>query len=215
MGARGRFIAVRYWPNRSSQPGPTIAGCRWRTGCNLKASSVSRQPLAKGRLRSPLSISSCVNDGAKDWRKEGVTDGAPAGIMELLMSKQLFATELSNREFFIRRWQREFPAFLDVCKALPPGKLEYRPHPQSRSAGELVALLVSVEQSCVDLCATGRRSYNSGLRFHPTSGFTRLEEMVRAYAASWPDLGSLVMAGPFDEPLRVRRHTTIFVGETA
>jgi uncharacterized damage-inducible protein DinB len=101
--------------------------------------------------------------------------------MELLMSKQLFATELSNREFFIRRWQHEFPTFLDVCKALPPGRLEYRPHPQSRSAGELVALLVSVEQSCVDLCATGRRSYNSGLRFHPTGGFTTLEEMVRAY----------------------------------
>jgi hypothetical protein len=41
------------------------------------------------------------------------------------------------------------------------------------------------------------------------------EEMIRAYAASWPDLGPLVTAGPFDEPLRVRRHTTIFVAETA
>jgi SAM-dependent methyltransferase len=41
------------------------------------------------------------------------------------------------------------------------------------------------------------------------------EEMVHAYAASWPDLGSLVTAGPFAEPLRVRRHTTIFVAETA
>src|SRR5437870_3893357 len=103
------------------------------------------------------------------------------GIMELRMSKQLFATELNNREFFIRRWEREFPAFLEVCKALPSGKLEYRPHPQSRSAGELVALLVSVEQSCVDLCVTGRSSYNSGLRFHPTSGFTALDEMIAAY----------------------------------
>jgi hypothetical protein len=41
------------------------------------------------------------------------------------------------------------------------------------------------------------------------------EKMVRAYAASWPDLGSLVTGEPFDEPLRVRRHTTIFVAETA
>ena len=41
------------------------------------------------------------------------------------------------------------------------------------------------------------------------------EEMVRAYAASWADLGSLVTAGPFDEPLRIRRHSTIFVAETA
>src|SRR5439155_25163025 len=97
------------------------------------------------------------------------------------MSTQRYGTELSNREFFIRRWEQEYPAFLDVVKALPPAKLDYRPHPQSRSAGELVALLVSVEQSCVDLCVTGRSSYNSGLRFHPASGFTTLDEMVRAY----------------------------------
>jgi ubiquinone/menaquinone biosynthesis C-methylase UbiE len=41
------------------------------------------------------------------------------------------------------------------------------------------------------------------------------EEAVRRFGASWADLGSLVNAGPFDEPLRVRRHSTIFVGENA
>jgi SAM-dependent methyltransferase len=41
------------------------------------------------------------------------------------------------------------------------------------------------------------------------------EEAVHRFAASWGELGSLVTAGPFDEPLRVRRHSTVFVAETA
>ena len=35
------------------------------------------------------------------------------------------------------------------------------------------------------------------------------------FAASWADLGALVKAGPLDEPLRVQRHSTVFVAETA
>jgi uncharacterized damage-inducible protein DinB len=97
------------------------------------------------------------------------------------MSEQTFGTQLSNRDFFIRRWSMEHPAFLDVCKALPPDRLDYRPHAASRSAGELVALLVSLERSCVELCDTGRGSYNSRLRVHPEGRPTTLEEMIAAY----------------------------------
>lgn len=97
------------------------------------------------------------------------------------MTQQPFDTELSNRDFFIHRWAQEYPAFVDVCKALPAEKLHYRPHPASRSAGELVGLLVSAEKSCAELCETGRSSFNSGLRWHPGSGVSTLEEMVAAY----------------------------------
>jgi uncharacterized damage-inducible protein DinB len=103
----------------------------------------------------------------------------PANLVP--MTEHIFATQLSNREFFIRRWEMEHPAFVEVCKALPPDQLQYRPHPASRSAGELVALLVSLERSCVELCASGRGSYNSRLSFHPPSGATTLDEMVHAY----------------------------------
>jgi hypothetical protein len=41
------------------------------------------------------------------------------------------------------------------------------------------------------------------------------EETIRGFGASWTDLGGLAAAGPFDEPLRVRRHSTVFVAETA
>jgi uncharacterized damage-inducible protein DinB len=97
------------------------------------------------------------------------------------MPEQISGTQLSNREFFVRRWGQEYPAFVDVCNALPSDRLNYRPHPGSRSAGELVALLVSVEKSCAELCDSGRSSYNSGLRWHPTAGSATLEEMLSAY----------------------------------
>jgi uncharacterized damage-inducible protein DinB len=104
------------------------------------------------------------------------------------MTRQLFGTELGNREFFIRRWTLEYSSFIDVCKALPPDKLEYQPHPASRSAGELVALLVSMEKSCVELCESGQSSFNSGLRWHPMTGGAKLEEMIAAYETHHRDL---------------------------
>ena len=97
------------------------------------------------------------------------------------MAEQTFGTELSNREFFIRRWAHEYPSFVDVFKALPSNQLDYRPHPASRSGGELVALLVSLEQSRVELCLTGRGSHNSSLTLHPTGRLSTLEEMIDAY----------------------------------
>jgi SAM-dependent methyltransferase len=47
-------------------------------------------------------------------------------------------------------------------------------------------------------------------------GWTTMdEETVRGFGASWVDLEALATAGPFVEPLRVRRHSTVFVAETA
>jgi SAM-dependent methyltransferase len=76
--------------------------------------------------------------------------------------------------------------------------------------------------------SVGNFSFNSenaeeSLRHHFASverrdahGWTTMdEETIRAFAASWTNLGALVTAGPFDEPLRVRRHSTVFVAETA
>jgi hypothetical protein len=97
------------------------------------------------------------------------------------MTEQIFETQLSNRDFFIRRWEMEHPTFVGVCRALPHDKLDYRPHPSSRSAGELVALIVSLERSCGDLCETGRGSYNSRLVFHPDLGRSPLEAMIAEY----------------------------------
>jgi hypothetical protein len=97
---------------------------------------------------------------------------------------------LSNREFFIQRWRQEYPAFIDVCNALPPSRLDYRPHPASRSAGELVALLVASEQSCVTLCETGKASFGGGLRWHSATASSSLEDMIGAYESHHRDLAN-------------------------
>jgi uncharacterized damage-inducible protein DinB len=97
------------------------------------------------------------------------------------MTQPVLSTELSNREFFIRRWEQEYPAFVDVCKSLPSERLDHRPHSGSRSAGELVALLVAMEQSCLEVCKSGKGSYNAGMRWHPESVQSTLDAMLAAY----------------------------------
>ena len=93
---------------------------------------------------------------------------------------QAYGAEPSNRELFIQKWEREYPAFVRVFRALPPDRLDYRPHPRSRSAAELVALLVSGQQSCIDLCKNGRSFYN-GLRWKEPGQFGGLEDMIGIY----------------------------------
>src|SRR5712692_11401564 len=62
---------------------------------------------------------------------------------------------MSNREFFLERWQAEHAPTLRVLKAVPAARLDYRPHAKSRSAGELVQLLVYEEETGIVLCEQG------------------------------------------------------------
>ncbi len=62
---------------------------------------------------------------------------------------------MTNREFLIQRLESETPAMVRVIRALPKDKLEYRPHARSRSAGELVAVLVAEAACCVEMCEKG------------------------------------------------------------
>ena len=103
------------------------------------------------------------------------------------MATQSLGRELSNREFFIQRWQQEYSAFVRVFKALPSDRLEYRPHPRSRSAGELVALLVSAQQSCIQLCKS-RKSFYSGLRWQEPTTFGNQDQMISTYERDHSEL---------------------------
>ncbi len=97
------------------------------------------------------------------------------------MTTQSSGNELTNREFFIRRWEQEFPGFVEVMRALPADKLGHRPHPRSRSAGELVAFLVAIERGCIDLCTSKQSSYNTYMHWHEGAGSASLVEMIAAY----------------------------------
>ncbi len=96
------------------------------------------------------------------------------------MATQPVGRELNNREFFIQRWEQEYYAFVRIFKALPQDRLDYRPHPRSRSAGELVALLLSSQQSCIELCKNRRSLYRS-LRWREPASFGAPDEMISTY----------------------------------
>ncbi len=82
---------------------------------------------------------------------------------------------MSTRDFFIRRWVEEYPTFLKVFRALSKDKPDYRPHPRSRSAVELVWLLALEEQACVKWAA----GENADWTETPPPG--TLEEVIAAY----------------------------------
>lgn len=109
------------------------------------------------------------------------------------MTTQSLASDLSNREFFVQRWDQEYPAFVRVFKAVPSHRLDYRPHPRSRSAGELIALLVSAQQSCIELCKS-RKSFYSGLRWKEPAVSSSLAEMIAAYERDHDDLAKQLRA---------------------
>lgn len=89
---------------------------------------------------------------------------------------------MSNREFFVQRWEEEYPTFLKVFRALPKDKLDYRPHPRSRSAAELIWLLALEEQAGSELIDTGKIDWKE------TPPSKSLEEMITEYEKAHAEL---------------------------
>jgi len=89
---------------------------------------------------------------------------------------------MTNRQFFLHSWEQEFPAFVRVFKALPADMLDYRPHPRSRSAAELVWVLVLEEQSGVEMIETGKIDWKE------SSPAGSLADMLAAYEKAHAEL---------------------------
>lgn len=62
---------------------------------------------------------------------------------------------MTNLEFCIARRKAELAAFVRVLKAVPQGRLDYRPDPKARTAAELAWLLAAEEGALVTLLDTG------------------------------------------------------------
>jgi len=62
---------------------------------------------------------------------------------------------MTNLEFYKSRRKTELPAFVRVLKAVPQARLDYRPDPKARTAGELASLLVTEEAALVSLLDAG------------------------------------------------------------
>ena len=62
---------------------------------------------------------------------------------------------MTNLEFCIARRKSELPAFVRVLKALPQGRLDYRPDPKARTAAELAWVLAMEEEALLGLLDKG------------------------------------------------------------
>ena len=68
---------------------------------------------------------------------------------------------MTEQNFFFQKWDREAPKFDSVMDALEPSRLDYRPHPKSRSAGEMVTHLAHEQELLVKMLDTGRIDYEN------------------------------------------------------
>jgi uncharacterized damage-inducible protein DinB len=82
---------------------------------------------------------------------------------------------MTNLEFCIARRKAELPAFVRVLKALPEGRLDYRPDPKARTAAELAWMLVGEETALVSLLDTGT------IEWKETPPPSRVGEIVAAF----------------------------------
>lgn len=89
---------------------------------------------------------------------------------------------MTNRDFFIECWEQEHPTFVKVFKAVPVDKLDYRPHPRSRSAAELVWLQVLEKRCWIPLLETGKIDW----KLPPP--LVSLDEMIQSYEQAHADL---------------------------
>ena len=111
---------------------------------------------------------------------------------------------MSNREFFLHLCSTEHQRFVDVIKAAPEGELEYRPHPRSRSAFELIAHLIGHELDLVELAETGDIHHRMHVPFSGTEDALRIygdaNESVKAKVgamddAAWDGKGKFLAGG--------------------
>lgn len=72
---------------------------------------------------------------------------------------------MTNRELFINRYEAELPIFLAVFAALPGDRLDFRPHPVSRSAEDLVGHMIGHEQDLEELLETGTMNHRVQVPF--------------------------------------------------
>ena len=85
---------------------------------------------------------------------------------------------MTNREFFVQLCASEYPRFLGVLQATPSGSLDYRPHPKSRSAYELVGHLIGHEQDLEELLESGNINHRLQVPFQT------VDEAISIYRAA-------------------------------
>ena len=111
---------------------------------------------------------------------------------------------MTNLEFCKSRRKAELPAFVRVLKALPQGRLDYRPDPKARTAAELASVIVAEEAALVALLDTGTiqwkeeapaRSVEEIVAAFERNAAAVDERLARLDDAGWEKKGRFLMEG--------------------
>lgn len=81
----------------------------------------------------------------------------------------------SNLEYCRKQRKQELSKFVNVLKALPQGRLDYRPDPKARTAAELAWVLAEEEAGLLSLLDTGQ------VEWKEQKPPARVEEIVAAF----------------------------------
>src|SRR5689334_12071141 len=94
---------------------------------------------------------------------------------------------MNERDFYLARRKTEKDVFLRVIRALPEGKLDYKPHERSPTAKQILSTLVSEHESCAKLAGTGRTEYAAAT-------IATVAEAAAAFERHWDDIDRKVAA---------------------
>ena len=100
---------------------------------------------------------------------------------------------MTEKETFLKTWEREFQTTLKVLKAYPSDKLDLRPHERSRSARELAWTFVR-EENIINGVINGQVDFQNMPRPPAT-----LREILTAYEKTHGEMVSKVKALPEEE----------------
>jgi uncharacterized damage-inducible protein DinB len=104
----------------------------------------------------------------------------------------------SVREYYGECLKSEAPAFARVLKAVPPEKADYRPHPRSMSAQEIVWLLTTELGDACELIERGEVSFVN----RPAPGVIEAIEAYERHAAELAARVQTVDDARWDAPAR-------------
>jgi uncharacterized damage-inducible protein DinB len=117
---------------------------------------------------------------------------------------------MNTLEYCLIRRKAEMASFVRVLKAIPQGRLDYRPDPRSRTAGALAWVIVSDEATLVELLDKGTIEWKEQpvpptvsdiVAAYERQASALIDRLSRLDEEGWQKTGRFVMQGapPWEE----------------
>jgi uncharacterized damage-inducible protein DinB len=95
---------------------------------------------------------------------------------------------MTTKDYFIEKWMAEAKTTTNAFKAIPADKADYRPHPKTRSAREIVDHLIPSSADVIDALEKGQINHD------PTKKYGSMDAAIEAYNTNSAKIEKLVAA---------------------